>query len=315
MRVCDMVTAAFVEKVKLVGDTTGRKEQFRTLTLIAQRGSYTLVRKQAGSEQAKKFLRTIIRREKMAQAYFGEVFEVVTGQLRDGEIIYEYLPYESLQQTIGGLLEIGGFQRANELFNEYINKLAELNRSDREATQFYETIAGGLNCEEALDCFDVGVIDLLPRNILLIDGKWAVVDNEWCFDFPVPVKFVKFRAIRELAMTIQRQIRAGTCAGNPARAVFGSGINTYYVPYAWLERMELDEPGFGKMLRWEAAFQRYVTGYDMHVGRIKEVMAVRKKFAPRDTAIAMMMKRAGKKLPWVRDKMRQMERKMLLGGR
>ena len=38
-------------------------------------------------------------------------------------------------------------------------------------------------------------IDLIFSNIILIDGKWNIIDFEWTFEAEVPLKFILHRAI------------------------------------------------------------------------------------------------------------------------
>ena len=306
------MTVLSYEKCRCISDATGRRDKFRTRTLITPPGTKRKIIKQAGSEKAMAFLNKIIDRERFAQRYLNGVFDVITGRMENGCIIYDFLPFETFQDRIGHLLNTGQHVRAHALFAEYVTKLDCLKRCICKPMRFYNTIAQDTGVKRQLDCFVTGIIDLIPRNILLIKSKWIVLDNEWCFNFTVPVKFVKFRAIRELALSLQGPIRNSTCQGNCAISVFGSGVNVYYVPDAWLEYIDVDGPSMERMLRWEAGFQKYVLGDNVHVGRIIQHQRVRTRFLLAKLPVAKGIKQAADKIPGFKETIRKAERRLLL---
>lgn len=50
--------------------------------------------------------------------------------------------------------------------------------------------------KEERKSFRISDIDLIFSNIIITDNRWNVIDYEWTFDFPVPVDFVIYRAIK-----------------------------------------------------------------------------------------------------------------------
>lgn len=82
-------------------------------------------------------------------------------------------------------------------------------------------------------------IDMVPENLILReDGGYTLIDYEWTFDFPVPLRFVQFRIWHYFAVKCLGEENAGVCC---ARAGFSN------------EEIRL-------FLEMEAAWQKHVKG-------------------------------------------------------
>jgi hypothetical protein len=191
------------------------------------------------------------------------------------------MPYESLYKRVAFELRKSRHDKANELLRLYVQKVYSLDTLRTYPRQFLSMIAqvGNENCRTEIECLSRGILDLMPRNIMVDGSRWIVIDNEWSFDFPTPRIFLLFRAIRELAVLIQREIRMSTNALNPAVAVFGRGVQTLYIPVDWLGYITDTNINLNRMLEWELGFEQYVTGfYPEAGGRIKRRQKIRSSF-------------------------------------
>ena len=74
-----------------------------------------------------------------------------------------------------------------DVLDEYLDK--------DDLTGFIEEIRNYKNKLEQLINQGANNIDLIFPNIILIDGKWHVIDYEWTFEAEVPLKFILHRAI------------------------------------------------------------------------------------------------------------------------
>jgi len=264
-----------------LSDNSFRLREFHTRTVLIEEAGKKTVRKIAATEEAVTFLKAITMREKANSLYFKEHFDVLCGDLEGDYIEYEYMPYESLYRKIAFELRENRHDKANELLRLYVQKVYSLKALRTYPRQFFSMVAqvGIENCKTEIECLSRGILDLVPRNILVDRSRWIVIDNEWSFDFPAPRVFVIFRAIRELAVLIQREIRMSTSAFNPAVAVFGRGVQTLYIPVDWLAYITDTHINLNRMLQWELGFERYVTGsYPEAGGRIKRRQKVRSSF-------------------------------------
>jgi 2-polyprenyl-3-methyl-5-hydroxy-6-metoxy-1,4-benzoquinol methylase len=249
----------------------GRKPEFRTELMICQADQKKLFIKTSVTDAAQPFIKLIVEREKKNQEYFKDCFEVLCGKLKDNRIEYDYLSFPSLQDKIQEYLRQGNYQHANKLFQNYIDKINSLEKVKIIPEEFLRVIAKDAHgVKSELDCLLRGLPDLTPQNILIDGNRWIVLDNEWSFDFPMPIIFIFFRAIKEMSAMLQPEICKTTCIENPAIGIFACNLCTNYVSQAWIKNITDKNTTFSQMLRWESGFQNYVTGRDSNaVGRIK----------------------------------------------
>lgn len=266
---------------KILADNSWRLPNFRTRTVLFEEAGQKLIRKYAAAEEAKPFIKNIAEIEKANSEYLKGQFDVLYGRLEDNYIEYEYLPYPSLHQKIAGELKQGSFEKADELLSLFIQKIQALNKVNTCPREFLKMVAPSTaeNNRLQVDCLSQGVLDLTPKNILVDTNKWIVVDNEWSFDFPVPVIFIMFRAIRALAFALQPEIRKTASGANPVAGIFAGRFRTYYVPILWMKYITYYGISLWKMFRWETGFQRYVTGSTGTLAfRVRENPNIRTRF-------------------------------------
>jgi hypothetical protein len=149
------------------------------------------------------------------------------------------------------------------------------------------------------------LFDLTPRNILVDGERWIVIDSEWSFGFPIPAAFILFRAIKEMVIELQYEIRRHTGKTRPVAGVFARGLRTYYLPQNWVEYFSDSNISFVQMLKWELGFRRYITGTAKGtVGRIKLNPKTKTYFSSQqlksDIGIIERLSRLLKKLPGLR---------------
>lgn len=297
-------------------DNPWRRAEFRTQTVVVETSQKKRVCKYAATQEAIPFLGYIVERERKNVDYLKGQFNVLCGTLRDNYIEYDYLPYTSLQDLIRQQMCNGGMQGANGFLAEYVRKITALATIDVVPTQFLTTIADDRKGNIlGFRCLSRGLLDLTPRNILIDGDRWIVLDNEWSFDFPVPVIFVLFRAIREMAMGLQKEIRISAGISNPVVGVFARGLQTYYVPKDWLRYITDVNISIGRLLRWEIGFQKYITGsFRDTVGRIRRHPKIRVNFSDNaieaDTGVLGNATQLLKSIPGMRRLVHLFERKV-----
>ncbi len=257
------------ETGKMLAQKGLRRQEFQTRTMLCEKNGKKWVYKEALTDRSREFVRRLIEKEEASEAFFGDIFSVNKGVLEGDRVRYAYLPYQSLADRIKGLMANNDYRQANRLFEKYVDRIHKLDRRNAVAEEFFRAIVKR-TFDGPLDVFTVGTADLTPRNIFLTDDRWVVLDSEWVFDFAVPVVFVVFRAVFEMAVLMQQEIRASISSENPAIALFGCGFRKYYVPLAWLKHIVTNEASFDTLLSWEAGFQAYIMGENVKaVGRIR----------------------------------------------
>jgi hypothetical protein len=229
--------------------------------------------------EAKNFIKLIAQREKNTAACLGEQFDALCGILKNSHIEYDYLSFPSLAEKIKSYMQCSDLAAANGLVGRYIEKIKALKTIRVVPTEFLEEIANDNRWNREITCLYRGLLDLTPKNILVDNSRWIVVDNEWSFDFPIPFTFLLFRAIRELSIELQRQIRNCTNRNNPAVKLFVTGSRTYYTPSVWAKYLNDSEIDLNRMLDWELGFRRYVAGPEIKtVGEVNTELKERYHF-------------------------------------
>ncbi|MHC4475833.1 MAG: class I SAM-dependent methyltransferase [Planctomycetota bacterium] len=249
-----------------------RRPEFRTEIMVCREDKQKFLIKSPAAEIAKPFIELMAKRERDNVDYLKEHLEVLCGTFEEHRLKYEFLPYQSLEQIIASQLREGSCDEADATLKQYVDKLHALSTIHTCPSEFLAKIAQEPpdNDGVKVDCLIRGLIDLTPRNILVAGNKWIVVDNEWSFDFPIPVVFVLFRAILELVVGFQDEIRKTTRETRPAIGLLSWGLRTYYYPTVWSKYISDTHINFAQMLRWEKGFQRYITGFKgKAVGYIK----------------------------------------------
>ena len=255
------------------------------------------------TETALPFINTIADREKASREYLKSHFDVLCGALQDGCLKYDYLPYKSLLQIIEMQFQQDSPSMADKTIKAYVDKIKALKSIYTVPKEFYQIIGlNGAYDDTKLLCLCRGLLDLTPRNILVNGEHWIAIDFEWAFDFPIPVAFLLFRAIKETAVELQYEIRKHTSKTRSAIGIFAQGLRTYFLPQDWVKYISDTNISFAQMLRWELGFRRYISGTNKGtVGRIKLNPRTKTRFSSRrlksNVGIAEGLNRFLTKLP------------------
>jgi hypothetical protein len=300
----------------IIRENSWRLEKFQTKTILGAENGHQVIWKCPMTEAALPFINTIADREKASQKYLKSHFDVLCGDLQDGCLKYDYLPYQSLLQIIEMQFQQDCPLMADKTIKTYVDKIKALQSIYTVPGEFYQTIGLDAYDNTKLLCLCRGLLDLTPRNILVNGEQWIVIDSEWSFDFPIPVAFVLFRAIKEAVTKLQYHIRRNTGKTRPAIGIFVQELRTYYFPQDWVKYISDANLSFVQMLRWELGFHRYITGSNRGtVGRVKLNPRTKTRFPSRrlksDIGIVESLSGFLKKLPGLRKLVHLFERVVL----
>lgn len=304
-------------QTKVITENLCRLEKFQTKTVLSSENGHQVIRRCPVTETARPFINTIAHREKASQEYLKGHFDVLCGVLEDGCLKYDYLPYQSLLRIIETQFRQNCPSMVDKTVRAYVNKIKALQSTYTVPEDFYQTIGlGNAYDNTRLLCLSRGLLDLTPRNILANGEHWIAIDFEWAFDFAVPMAFVLFRAIKEIVVELQYEIRRHTGRTRTAVPIFARGRKTYYFPESWVEYIVDNHISFAQMLRWEMGLQQYVAGSSSDTaGRV--IMRHRTKFhfsvlrSRGDIRIVESASHFLKKLPFMRRLVHFSERVLL----
>lgn len=150
-----------------------RDEKYRIRTEIVKKSEGTkLVRKVPYTEAAKAHVKKI----KHWETVLGEQYKLADVAVNRCTLTEKGAEFEFLK---GETLE--------DILDEYLTK-GDLTGFIGEIQKYTEKL-------EQLQNPNANNIDLIFSNIILIDGKWNVIDYEWTFEAEIPMKFILHRAI------------------------------------------------------------------------------------------------------------------------
>ena len=150
-----------------------RDEKYRIRTEIVRKPDGTkVVRKVPYTDAAKAHVEKIKHWEKvLGEQYKAADVAVNKCTLTAKGAEFEFLKGETLEDVLDAYLEKDDFTGFVGEIQKYAAKLEQI-------------VNQGANN-----------IDLIFSNIILIDGKWNVIDYEWTYEAEVPLKFILHRAI------------------------------------------------------------------------------------------------------------------------
>lgn len=109
--------------------------------------------------------------------------------------------------------------------------------------------------ERTCHCFRAGPIDCIPRNILVGDQDWWVIDHEWMLDEPVSVELVAYLGVSSLVFDLQESIQKSANLMGPV-SIFAGRLRRFYAPVAWLEILEGLSLPIDLLNDWYFGFQK-----------------------------------------------------------
>lgn len=118
---------------------------------------------------------------------------------RIGRVAFEFLEGITLEAYLDILEENGGYERMLLLMKQYEAMVSSISREPFYNSEGFRTVFGE-DLEDGYMSPAVSDIDLIFTNVVFDktkkeNGEWTVLDYEWTFNFPVPSKFVIYRAL------------------------------------------------------------------------------------------------------------------------
>lgn len=154
---------------------------------------------------------------------------------------FAFVKGESVQAQLDRYIAQADCIHAKNLIQTYIKKMLNISayRGDFEPDNDGKKIFGNVVMKN-VDLANVSDIDMIFSNILIDDNKWNVIDYEWTFDFPIPQKFILYRAL-----------------------LYWKNTSNVMENHSWDELMswgEISEKEAKVFDEMETAFQHYVAG-------------------------------------------------------
>ena len=177
--------------------TKERRKEFQIETCIMKDGEQRLVVKRALAKDGVAHIR------KMSDYYEKNKDEGIlcpSKLISENEIAFEFLTGESLCNTMLEALEDKDEVRFLSLLRMYdgiIRSNVNIERRTFMPDAQFVQVFGEVSFPDEMECGKEMNIDMSFDNIIKdqTDSKYKIIDYEWVFSFPIPVKFVIYRAV------------------------------------------------------------------------------------------------------------------------
>lgn len=179
-----------------------RAPQFRIRTdiLVREEGarqawSEAKVRKSPFTPEAADHVRGIYGKyRKLSADLEGTGLSVNRCELRDGAAEFPFLEGETLEERLDGLLKRRKTEELKEEIHRYFSMFSQ-GRVPFAETKEFRQVFGSVSFREPQKCRAVSDIDMIFSNALAAGDGYELIDYEWTFDFPIPVKYLQYRCL------------------------------------------------------------------------------------------------------------------------
>ncbi|MBP3878144.1 MAG: glycosyltransferase family 2 protein [Lachnospiraceae bacterium] len=189
------------EQIIYVKFSNDRKRDFRIRTEIAECGGQKTVRKIAACKEAVPHVRRMYAEYRLLTEVYGETrFVPNRCELKGDTAEFEYLDGRTMEEILDRL-----YDTDRDAFRSLLKScLDEIGKTAAgklfSLTEEYLAVFGQEIPEDVCEAAPASDVDLLFSNIIVTDGgqgeeTWHVIDYEWTLPFPVPVLFIKWRAL------------------------------------------------------------------------------------------------------------------------
>ena len=191
-----------------------RSHEFSIYTEITKEADRCRVRKYASDDVAKPHIAKLKQLEEgLKETYAEGGWSVAPCRVAEDAswVEFEFIDGDSCADELYGLWrERIAF---NEKLDEFVGLITSGSQQDFVFTDGFDRVfmsklnecdIGRADAETLLQnakSLDVTDIDLIPDNVITNQSGSYIIDYEWSFDFPVPVKFVVYRVIRYLKVS------------------------------------------------------------------------------------------------------------------
>lgn len=185
-----------MDKILFVKYSNDRANQFAICTEIFANGDKKLLKKRATTESAREHIKNIASYYAPLKRQFEGALNVAGCQKEYDEINFEMVEGNGLDKIIDSYFEKNEMDKVFQIISEFAQKIYGLKDKDVfTITPSFEKVFGMVHFEETQYALKITDIDMLFDNIIVKDNNWTVIDYEWSFQFPIPVKFVVYRTL------------------------------------------------------------------------------------------------------------------------
>ena len=182
-----------------------RNKKYRIKTKIIIDNGIKYVEKSAYGEEAQKHILNMVENySKLKNCYGGRVL-LNKCELNGKNARFEFIEGETLSKRIDSLLIADKADIAIDEIVKYFNIVTDVKPIIKfEKTEGFCDVFGNVEFEREYESCPISNIDIVFDNIILNNG-YNLIDYEWTFDFPVPIKYLMYRAVQNFICSNPRR--------------------------------------------------------------------------------------------------------------
>lgn len=185
-----------MKKVLYTKYNSTRKPEYQLSTSIVEEDGIKYVVKKAIQPRAKKHLLSLPEKRAVLEKIYKDM-DIVSCEIKDDTVVFPFVKGESLLRNIN--FKEDSIDDIVEKVQSALKKTSQYKEecySVFEMTDAFRQVFGYYFDDEEIQAVCPANLDAILGNFLeQEDGKLCSIDYEWIVDFPVPVKFLDYRAL------------------------------------------------------------------------------------------------------------------------
>ncbi len=187
-----------MKEILYVKFSNERNDNYKIKTLVVKIDGIRYVEKLAASVVAKSHIINIAKQyNKLIKYYNSNEILINNCKVVDEHVQFEFVEGISFDKKLDNLLfEDGNYIGAINEVEKFFYLISDVkSRVPFKETSEFIQIFGNAEYLEGYDSFTVSNIDVAFSNVIINNSGYNLIDYEWVFDFPIPIKYVEYRAI------------------------------------------------------------------------------------------------------------------------
>jgi predicted nucleic acid-binding Zn-ribbon protein len=176
-----------------------RKKEFATKTTIGCREGKPFIKKEALFHEAEAFIDRFINQCELLRRHYHEI-QICDAYPQNGSVEFSYIKGPTFQDMLMEIVSQRKRKKFVDLLYSYKDILLDNGRiKTKKITHIDERmkeVFGSFDIAQyGFDSIELSNIDLSFENLYFCDNKWVMVDYEWVFSFPLPIKYIIYRNV------------------------------------------------------------------------------------------------------------------------
>lgn len=177
-----------------------REESFQVRTDIVRTQNQYKVYKYSMSKQAQNHISSMYQHYEMLQTNWEcSKFKINTTYNHKIGLEHEYIVGRTFEDVLDSFLDSDDFEALEKSVVGFADELKRLAKIQFAPTDEFEKIFGtdyaSLPLHQEWLCMEITDVDMIFPNVILRNGRWEIIDYEWTYTFPIPIRYVLFRSV------------------------------------------------------------------------------------------------------------------------